>query len=64
MSFFWLSVYKELTRQSGVLDLFESGNSGFKIEEDLILSGVHLNIPPFMHGKSKLSTAEVVEQEA
>ena len=56
---------KELTRQSGVLDLLENGDSamcdrGFDIE-DLILRGVHLNIPPFMRGKSQLFTAVVVE---
>ena len=48
---------KELTRQSGFLDLLESGDSvmadrGFDIEDDLILRGLHLNIPPFLREKS------------
>ena len=56
---------KELTRQSGFLDLLESGDSvmadrGFDIEDDLILRGVHLNIPPFLRGKKQLSEKEVV----
>ena len=44
---------KELTRRSGIMDLLEPGDSpmadrGFDIEDDLILRGVHLNIPPFL----------------
>ena len=40
---------KELTRKSGILDLLEEGDSvmadtGFEIEEDLMLIGVRLNI--------------------
>lgn len=51
---------KELTRRSGILDLLEPGDSvmadrGFDIEEDLILCGVKLNIPPFLRGKGQLS---------
>ena len=51
---------KALTKQSGVLDLLESGDSlmadrGFNIEEYLILRGVKLNIPPYLRGKSQLS---------
>ena len=47
---------KALTRQSGILDLLESGDSvmadrGFDIEEDLILRSVHLNIPPYLRGE-------------
>ena len=34
---------------------------GFDIEEDLILRGVRLNIPPFLRGKQQLSQSEVVE---
>ena len=56
---------KELTRQSGILDLIEPGDSvmadwGFKIEEDLILRGVQLNIPPFMRTKAQLAGKELV----
>ena len=48
---------KELTRKSGLLDLLEPGDlvmadRGFEIEEDLMLIGVRLNIPPFLRGKS------------
>ena len=47
---------KELTRKRGLLDLLERGDSvmadrGFDIEDDLILQGVRLNIPPFLRGK-------------
>ena len=53
---------KELTRQSGFLDLLESGDSvmAFDIEDYLILRGVHLNIPPFVRGKKQFSEEEVV----
>lgn len=32
----------------------------FNIEEDLILCGVQLNIPPFMRGKTQLTETELV----
>ena len=56
---------KELTRQSGILDLLESGDSvmadrGFDIEDELILRGVHLNIPPFLRNKKQFSEKELV----
>ncbi len=56
---------KELTRKSGLLDLLDAGDSvmadrGFDIEDDLILQGVHLNIPPFMRGKAQLDEDELV----
>ena len=43
----------ELTRQCGLLDKLESGDSvmadkGFDIEDDLILLGIKLNILPFL----------------
>ena len=48
---------KELTKRSGILDLLEPGDSvmadrGFEIEEDLLLIGVKLNIPPFYRIKT------------
>ena len=56
---------KELTRKSGLLDLLERGDSvmadrGFDIEDDLILQGVRLNIPPFLRGKQQLDEDERV----
>ena len=56
---------KELTRRSGILDLLEPGDSvmadrGFDIEEDLVLLGVKLNIPPFLRGKLQLSEKELI----
>ena len=57
---------KELTRRCGILNLLESGDSvmadrGFDIEEDLVLIGAKLNIPPFLRGKAQLSAKEQVE---
>ena len=57
---------KELTRQSGLLDLLEHGNSimadrGFDIMDDLVPRGVKLNIPPFLRGKSQLDQRELIE---
>ena len=57
---------KELTKQSGILDLLEPGDSvmadrGFNIEDDLIVLGVHLNIPSFLRGKTQFSENELVE---
>jgi len=56
---------KELTRKSGILDLLEEGDSvmadrGFEIEEDLMVIGVRLNIPPFLRGKKQLSESDLV----
>ena len=56
---------KELTRKSGLIDLLESGDSvmadrGFNIEDDLIVKGVHLNIPPFLRGKQQLEEGELI----
>ena len=56
---------KELTKQSGLLDLLQSGDSvtadkGFDIEDELILLGVTLNIPPFLRGKNQFSEEELV----
>lgn len=56
---------KQLTRRCGIIDLLEPGDSvmadcGFDIEEDLILKGVHLNIPPFLRGKQQFSEKELI----
>jgi hypothetical protein len=57
---------KELTRQSGLLDLLQAGDSvmadrGFDISDDLALRGISLNIPPFLRGKSQLSNGELIQ---
>ena len=57
---------KELTCQSGLLELLQSGNSviadkGFDITEDLAPIGVKLNIPPFLRGKCQIHPTELVE---
>lgn len=56
---------KELTKRSGLLDLLEKGDSvmadrGFDIEEELIIRGVRLNIPPFLRGKSQFEEDELI----
>ena len=33
---------------------------GFEIEEDLVLIGARLNIPPFLRGKSQLTENELI----
>ena len=53
---------QQITRDCGILDLLESGDSvmadkGFEIESDLP-EGVSLNIPPFLRDKEHLSIEE------
>ena len=57
---------KELTNRSGLLDMLVKGDAimagrGFGIEEDTILRGVKLNIPPFLRGRQQLDPSELVE---
>ena len=57
---------KELTRRCGILYMLDKGDTtmadhGIDIEEDLILKGVRLNIPPFLRGKQQLNQLELVE---
>ena len=33
---------------------------GFEVEEDLLLTGVRLNIPPFLRGKEQLSSNKLI----
>ena len=35
-------------------------DSGFDIEEDLLLTGVRLNMPPLLHGNFQMSKEEVL----
>jgi len=57
---------EELTWRCGILDMSDKGDTimvyrEFDIEEDLILKGVRLNIPPFLRGKQQLNQLELVE---
>ena len=57
---------KELTKQSGILELLEKGDSvmadrGFDIKEYLDLLGVELNMPPFMKKNKQLDESELVK---
>ena len=57
---------KELTRQSGLLDKLQPGDSimadrGFDIMDNLAPRGVKLNIPPLIRGKSQLDQRELIE---
>lgn len=57
---------KELTRRSGVLALLERGDAvmadrGFDIQDDLTPLGVKLNMPPYLKGKSQLTSNEMIE---
>uniref|UniRef100_A0A8C6SJG8 THAP-type domain-containing protein n=2 Tax=Neogobius melanostomus TaxID=47308 RepID=A0A8C6SJG8_9GOBI len=52
-----------IVKQSGFLDHLEAGdlvlaNRGFPIRDILSKKGVHLNIPPFMNGRKKLTPEE------
>ena len=61
----WFNINKRLTRQSDILDLLERGDSvmadrGFVIEDDLVLRGIYLNIPPFLRNKKQFSEKNLV----
>ena len=56
---------KQITNDSGILDLLDEGDSvmadkGFEIADDLP-QGVNLNIPPFLGGKYHFSIEEETE---
>ena len=56
---------KQITRESGVLDLIESGDNimvdrGFDIK-DIVPEGVTVNMPPFLAGRNQLTAAETEE---
>ena len=53
---------KQITRESGVLDLLEPGDDvmvdhGFDIS-NLVLDGVSVNMPPFLAGREQMTAAE------
>ena len=54
---------KELTRQSGILNLLEAGDldKGFDITKLLIPQGVQLNIPAFLRGTDQFSHKDLVQ---
>ena len=57
---------KELTLESGLAGLLEKGDSvmadrGFDVSDLLQPLGVHLNIPPFLRGRTQLDDKEMVE---
>ena len=52
---------KQLTKQRDILSLLERGDAimadwGFDIQDDFIPFGVKLNMPPYLKGKSQLSS--------
>ena len=56
---------KQITRESGVLDLLEPGDNvmvdrGFDIS-NLVLDGVSVNMPPFLAGREQMTAAETEE---
>lgn len=56
---------KQITRESGVLALLDSGDNvmvdrGFDIR-DILPAGVTLNMPPFLAGRDQLTAAETEE---
>ena len=55
---------KEIVRRSGLLRLFEVGDSimadrGFDIEDDIAPLGVCVNIPPFLKGKQQFDSKDL-----
>ena len=59
----------EITRQCGILDLLEPGDSvmadkGFTIKKDLTQRGVMLNLPPFLGSSGQFTPSEVLETQS
>ena len=55
----------QISQKSGILHSLEPGDSvmayrGFDIEDDLIILGAHLKIPPFLRGKQQLSQQKLI----
>ena len=60
---------KDITKQSGVLDLFEKGDGcmadkGFDIKDLLTPLEVDLNIPPFLRNKEQFDESEVDQTQS
>jgi len=56
---------KQITKESGVLDLLKEGDNvmvdrGFDIS-DIVPQGVTVNMPPFLGGRSQLTASETEE---
>lgn len=56
---------KQITRESGVLDLLEAGDNvmvdrGFDISA-IVPAGVSVNMPPFLAGREQMTAAETEE---
>jgi len=56
---------KQITRESGVLDLLEAGDNvmvdrGFDIS-NIVPNGVSVDIPPFLAGRDQLTAVETEE---
>lgn len=59
---------KEITKQSGIIELIELGDSvmadkGFLIEDMLKTKGARLNIPPFLTQRDQFTKEEVEETQ-
>ncbi len=59
---------KELTRQSGLVELLEGDSimvdRGFDIGDIVNVKGVRVSIPPFLRGKKQLEASELVEMRS
>jgi hypothetical protein len=59
------NIRQRVDKKSGILDLLESGdfvmaNCGFDIDDDLIVRGINLTIPPFLRNKKQLQEKELI----
>lgn len=52
---------KQITRESGVLDLLNSGDNVMVDIKDIVPDGVTVNMPPFLAGRDQLTASETEE---